>query len=57
VDLGGGYYESTDELTGTVSKFQIKPYPIDSFIRLWKFCAAKQTGERRSRQAGAPTPR
>lgn len=40
VDLGDGFYESTDELTGTVSKFQLKPYPLDSFIRLWKFCAA-----------------
>ena len=39
-DLGDGSYESTDELTGTVTRFQVKPYALDSFIRLWKFCPA-----------------
>jgi len=43
VDLGDGSYESTDELTGVATRFQVKTYPLDSFIRLWKFCAA--TGE------------
>ncbi|HEX8706113.1 MAG TPA: hypothetical protein VF815_45180 [Myxococcaceae bacterium] len=43
VSLGNGAYETTDEMTGEVNQFVIKPYPLDQFIRLWKYCSA--TGE------------
>jgi len=40
VRLADGSYEATDELTGELNRFTLKPYPIDNFIRLWKYCLA-----------------
>jgi hypothetical protein len=40
VRIGDGLYEATDELTGEVSRFQIKFYPWDQWLRLWKYCPA-----------------
>jgi hypothetical protein len=38
VRVDASTYEATDELTGDTTRFQIKLYPADSFIRLWKWC-------------------
>lgn len=31
-------YEATDELSGETTRFQVKLYPFDTFIKLWKWC-------------------
>jgi hypothetical protein len=35
-----GVFEATDELTGNTTRFSLKLYPWDSFLRLWKYCPA-----------------
>jgi hypothetical protein len=38
VRVDASTYEATDELTGNTTRFQLKLYPWDSFLRLWKWC-------------------